>query len=90
MSKKVLVVMVLALMAMAGSWTRAAARPLPGDGSHAEEPASTGPVRTVLPGPTSQWRGHMLLSFEKKTMAGASCGPGSTHDKNNAPCPPSR
>ena len=85
MSKKVLVAMVLVLMAMSGSWTRAAARPLPGDGLHAEEPASAGPVRGVLPGPASQWRGHMLLPLEKKTGAGLSCG---TNDKNNAHCPP--
>ncbi|KAM3243827.1 hypothetical protein ACQJBY_055639 [Aegilops geniculata] len=73
--------MVLVLMAMTGSWTRAAARPL----SYAEEPSPGGSVRIVLPSRPSQWRGRVLLSLEeKKTEPGKSCGPGST-DNNNCP-----
>ncbi|KAF7091091.1 hypothetical protein CFC21_093744 [Triticum aestivum] len=75
--------MVLVLMAMSSSWTRAAARPL----LYAEEPSPAGSVRIALPSRPSQWRGRVLLSLEeKKTEPGKSCGPGSTSDPNNG-CP---
>nr|XP_040249669.1 vegetative cell wall protein gp1-like [Aegilops tauschii subsp. strangulata] len=59
---KVLVAMVLVLMAMSSSWTRAAARPL----LYAEEPSPAGSVRIALPSRPSQWRGRVLLSLEEK------------------------
>ncbi|KAF7080462.1 hypothetical protein CFC21_084538 [Triticum aestivum] len=75
--------MVLVLMAMSSSWTRAAARPL----LYAEEPSPGCSVRILLPSRPSQWRGRVLLSLEeKKTGPGKSCGPRSTNNPNNH-CP---
>jgi hypothetical protein len=89
LTRRVLVAALLVVMAMSGSLTRVAARPLRAEEFYTDEPSSGGSASVAPPPHASQWRGYMLPPLEVKTGAGPSCeGHGSTFSPNNKHCPP--